>query len=144
MTLSIHDLLFNLFSLLTIACAFTVVTTPSPIHSALFLVGTFTSAGCLLILFGAEYLGITFIIVYVGAIVIVFLFVIMMLNIKQAELKESLRSRLSRYLPAGGILSFISLSFILIALRSTSSNYVGHPYEGYSMLAQSQDHPYLS
>ena len=116
MTFSIHDLLFNLFSLLAIACAFTVVTTPNPIHSVLFLVGTFVNAGCLLVLFGAEYLGITFIIVYVGAIAIVFLFVIMMLNIKQSELKESLRGRMARYLPIGGIISFVSLGLLLLTL----------------------------
>ena len=114
--LSIHESLFHVFSILSIACAFIVVTTPNPIHSVLFLVGAFASAGSLLVLFGAEYLGITFIIVYVGAIAIVFLFVIIILNIKQSELKESLRGRLARYAPIGGILSFVSLSFILFTL----------------------------
>ena len=125
MTFSIHDLLFNLFSLLAIACAFTVVTTPNPIHSVLFLVGTFVNAGCLLVLFGAEYLGITFIIVYVGAIAIVFLFVIMMLNIKQSELKESLRGRMARYLPIGGIISFVSLGLLLLTLSEDSPGLSG-------------------
>jgi len=113
---SIHESLFHVFSILSIACAFIVVTTPNPIHSVLFLVGAFSSAGSLLVLFGAEYLGITFIIVYVGAIAIVFLFVIMMLNIKQSELKETLRGRLARYAPIGGVLSLVSLSFILFSL----------------------------
>ena len=85
--LSLSDTLFYLFSLLAIASAFVVVTTPNPIHAVLFLVSSFAGAGCLLILFGAEYLGVTFIVVYVGAVAIVFLFVIMMLDIKQAELK---------------------------------------------------------
>mgnify|MGYP002005470999 FL=1 len=125
MTFSIHDLLFNLFSLLAIACAFTVVTTPNPIHSVLFLVGTFVNAGCLLVLFGAEYLGITFIIVYVGAITIVFLFVIMMLNIKQSELKESLRGRMARYLPIGGIISLVSLGLLLLTLSEDSPGFAG-------------------
>ena len=57
--LSIHESLFHVFSILSIACAFIVVTTPNPIHSVLFLVGAFSSAGSLLVLFGAEYLGIT-------------------------------------------------------------------------------------
>lgn len=118
---SIQDLLFNLFSLTAIACAFTVVTTPNPIHSVLFLVGTFASAGSLLVLFGAEYLGVTFIIVYVGAIAIVFLFVIMMLNIKQAELKESLRGRMARYFPIGGVLAFFSLALLLVSLSDAST-----------------------
>jgi NADH:ubiquinone oxidoreductase subunit 6 (subunit J) len=138
--LSIHESLFHVFSILSIACAFIVVTTPNPIHSVLFLVGAFSSAGSLLVLFGAEYLGITFIIVYVGAIAIVFLFVIIILNIKQSELKESLRGRLARYAPIGGILSFVSLSCILFALSpsldegfigsssSTATSLVSNPY----------------
>ena len=121
MIYSIQDLLFNLFSLTAIACAFTVVTTPNPIHSVLFLVGTFASAGSLLVLFGAEYLGVTFIIVYVGAIAIVFLFVIMMLNIKQAELKESLRGRVARYFPIGGVIAFLSLALLLVSLSDAST-----------------------
>ena len=80
---------------------------------------------CLLVLFGAEYLGITFIIVYVGAIAIVFLFVIMMLNIKQSELKESLRGRMARYLPIGGIISFVSLGLLLLTLSEDSPGFSG-------------------
>jgi NADH-quinone oxidoreductase subunit J len=114
--LSLSDTLFYLFSLLTIASAFVVVTTPNPIHAILFLVSSFAGAGCLLVLFGAEYLGVTFIVVYVGAVAIVFLFVIMMLNIKHATLKESIRGRFARYFPVGGIISFISLIAILYVL----------------------------
>jgi len=113
---SLSDTLFYLFSLLAIASAFVVVTTPNPVHAVLFLVSSFAGAGCLLVLFGAEYLGVTFIVVYVGAVAIVFLFVIMMLNIKHATLKESVRGRLARYLPVGGILSFLSLVAILYVL----------------------------
>ena len=74
--LSLSDTLFYLFSLLAIASAFVVVTTPNPVHAVLFLVLSFAGSGCLLVLFGAEYLGVTFIVVYVGAVAIVFLFVI--------------------------------------------------------------------
>ena len=109
MLLNLQDLLFYLFSLLTIASAFVVVTTPNPVHAVLFLVSAFAGAGCLLVLFGAEYLGVTFIVVYVGAVAIVFLFVIMMLNIKHATLKESVRGRIARYFPVGGIIAFLSL-----------------------------------
>ena len=116
MLLSMQDVLFYLFSLLAIASAFVVVTTPNPIHAILFLVASFAASGSLLVLFGAEYLGVTFIVVYVGAVAIVFLFVIMMLNIKHATLKESVRGRLARYFPVGGILSFISLIAILYVL----------------------------
>lgn len=142
---SIHESLFHVFSILSIACAFIVVTTPNPIHSVLFLVGAFSSAGSLLVLFGAEYLGITFIIVYVGAIAIVFLFVIMMLNIKQSELKETLRGRLARYAPIGGVLSLVSLSFILFSLSPNLDGGVlvaasGLTTEGTSLV---QSNPYF-
>ena len=78
-------------------------------------------AGSLLVLFGAEYLGVTFIIVYVGAIAIVFLFVIMMLNIKQAELKESLRGRMARYFPIGGVIAFSVSALLLVSLSDAST-----------------------
>ena len=83
--------------------------------------GSFASSGSLLILFGAEYIGIIFFILYVGAISVVFLFVIMMLDIKQAELKETLRGRLARYFPVGGVLSFVVLGFLIYALANDSS-----------------------
>ena len=113
--------IFYLFSLLTIASAFVVVTTPNPVHAVLFLVSAFAGAGCLLVLFGAEYLGVTFIVVYVGAVAIVFLFVIMMLNIKHATLKESVRGRIARYFPVGGIIAFLSLVAILYVLSKDSA-----------------------
>ena len=121
MLLNLQDLLFYLFSLLTIASAFVVVTTPNPVHAVLFLVSAFAGAGCLLVLFGAEYLGVTFIVVYVGAVAIVFLFVIMMLNIKHATLKESVRGRIARYFPVGGIIAFLSLVAILYVLSKDSA-----------------------
>ena len=119
MLLSMQDVLFYLFSLLAIASAFVVVTTPNPIHAILFLVASFAASGSLLVLFGAEYLGVTFIVVYVGAVAIVFLFVIMMLNIKHATIKESIRGRIARYFPMGGIIAFVSLAAILYVLSQT-------------------------
>jgi len=119
MLLSMQDVLFYLFSLLAIASAFVVVTTPNPIHAILFLVAAFAASGSLLVLFGAEYLGVTFIVVYVGAVAIVFLFVIMMLNIKHATFKETVRGRIARYFPMGGIIAFVSLAAILYILSET-------------------------
>ena len=149
---SLSDTLFYLFSLLAIASAFVVVTTPNPVHAVLFLVSSFAGAGCLLVLFGAEYLGVTFIVVYVGAVAIVFLFVIMMLNIKHATLKESVRGRLARYLPVGGILSFLSLVAILyvlsIDMQSSMLSMNALPSESSSLtvscMENAQNSPYLS
>jgi len=150
--LSLSDTLFSLFSLLAIASAFVVVTTPNPIHAVLFLVSSFAGAGCLLILFGAEYLGVTFIVVYVGAVAIVFLFVIMMLNIKHATLKESVRGRIARYLPVGGVLSFLSLVAILtvlsIDMQSSMFSMNALPSESSSLtvscVENAQNSPYTS
>ena len=150
--LSLSDTLFYLFSLLAIASAFVVVTTPNPVHAVLFLVSSFAGAGCLLVLFGAEYLGVTFIVVYVGAVAIVFLFVIMMLNIKHATLKESFRCRITRYFPVGVILSFISLISILyvlsIDMQSSMLSMTAIPSESSSLtvscMENAQNSPYLS
>jgi len=115
-----QDILFYLFSIASIGCAFCVVTSPNPIHAILFLVGAFAGAGSLLMLYGAEYLAILFFILYIGAIAIVFLFVVMMLNIKQAELKETLRGKIARYLPLGAIIAFICLSAVLYIITKDS------------------------
>ena len=123
MLLSMQDVLFYLFSLLAIASAFVVVTTPNPIHAILFLVAAFAAAGSLLVLFGAEYLGVTFIVVYVGAVAVVVLFVIMMLNIKHATIKETVRGRIARYFPMGGIIAFVSLAAIFYILSETMAAY---------------------
>jgi len=150
-----HDILFYLFSLAAIGCSFSVVTTSNPIHAILFVVGAFAGAGSLLMLFGAEYLAILFFILYIGAIAIVFLFVVMMLNIKQAELKETLRGKLVRYFPLGAIIAFVSLFALLYVIindsvilysysnlnslspltQSIESNILDNPYiEWYSLL----------
>ncbi len=119
--LNIPDLLFGFFSLVTILCSFVVVTSPSPVHAVLFLVGSFAGGGSLLFLFGAEYIAIIFFILYIGAISVVFLFVIMMLDIKKAELSERIQDRLSRYLPVGAILTFTVLGFFVYVLSNDSS-----------------------
>ena len=119
--LNIPDLLFGFFSLITILCSFVVVTSPSPVHAVLFLVGSFAGAGSLLFLFGAEYIAIIFFILYIGAISIVFLFVIMMLDIKKAELSERILDQLARYLPVGAILTFTVLGFFVYVLSNDSS-----------------------
>jgi NADH-quinone oxidoreductase subunit J len=129
-----HEILFYLFSIISIGCAFTVVTTSNPIHAILFLVGAFAGAGSLLMLFGAEYLAILFFILYIGAIAIVFLFVVMMLNIKQADLKETLRGTIARYLPLGAIIGFVSLFALIYIIIQDSV--VLHSYSNIASLSE--------
>ncbi|MBF8246756.1 MAG: NADH-quinone oxidoreductase subunit J [Rickettsia sp.] len=78
---------FYIFAIFTIICSFMVIFSKNPIHSVFWLVGSFINASSLMILIGAEFIAMLIIIVYVGAIAILFLFVIMMINIKTSHLK---------------------------------------------------------
>lgn len=109
-------MLFNfLFLFLLIFCALFVVFSKNPIHSILFLILTFFSASGLLLLQNLEFLGMIFMIVYVGAIAVLFLFVVMMLNIRVIELKENF----IKYVPILGIISlifFFQIFFLFVGL----------------------------
>jgi len=80
------EFLFLLFKTLALFSAIGVVTTRNPIHSVLFLISTFLNVSALLVLFRMEFMALTYIVVYVGAIAVLFLFVIMMLDIRVAEI----------------------------------------------------------
>ena len=95
-----------------------VVSAKNPVHSILFLIFCFFNAAGLFVLLGAEYLAMTLVIVYVGAVAVLFLFVVMMLDINFAELKAGFL----RYLPFGGaiaLLMFVQLFLILKASTAT-------------------------
>lgn len=83
--MTIHTILFNLFASLAIATGIGVIISKNPIHSVIFLILVFCNATGLLLLFKIELLAMMFIIIYVGAIAVLFLFVVMMLNIKMNE-----------------------------------------------------------
>lgn len=95
-----ESIFFNLFSILLLLSALAVIFVKNPVHSVLFLMLVFVNASGLLILLGTDFLALIFIMVYVGAIAVLFLFVIMMLNIKMIEWTEFLY----RYLPMGVLL----------------------------------------
>ena len=80
---------FYFFAGFAVLSSFFVILSKNPVFSVLFLIFTFTNVSCLLFLFNFEFLPVIFLIVYVGAIAVLFLFVLMMLNIKLAELKEN-------------------------------------------------------
>ncbi|MBW3551492.1 MAG: NADH-quinone oxidoreductase subunit J, partial [Proteobacteria bacterium] len=88
-------LAFLLFGFTTLASAIAVISVSNPVHAALSLVLTFFSVACVWIIAGAEFLGVALILVYVGAVMVLFLFVVMMLDINVAPLREGNR----RYLP---------------------------------------------
>ena len=100
---------FYVFATLTVLAAGAVISVRNPVHAALFLVLTFFSVACTWIIAGAEFLGVALILVYVGAVMVLFLFVVMMLDIDIAPLREGY----VRYLPVGLLVSVVMLLEIL-------------------------------
>lgn len=104
------DKLFYLFSSLSLVSGAMVIRAKNPVHSVLFLILVFLNSAGLLIMLGLDFFAMIFLVVYVGAIAVLFLFVVMMLNIKLAEINEK---RL-RYLPIGGFLGILFLLEIFV------------------------------
>ncbi len=103
---------FYLFSIVLVLCAAMVVSARNPVHSVLFLIGAFFNAAALFLIAGAEFLAFILVIVYVGAVAVLFLFVVMMLDVDF----EQLRSGVQRYLPVGiavGVLLLAELIFVI-------------------------------
>lgn len=111
-SLTFEQLAFYFFGTVLVSAAFMVVTMRNPVKSALFLVLAFFSAACVWMLLEAEFLAITLVLVYVGAVMVLFLFVVMMLDINIAEM----RAGFGEYLPIGAlvaVLLVIELGIIL-------------------------------
>ena len=101
----VETIVFYLFSAIMIASAVTVISTRNPVHSVLFLILTFFNAAALFMLTGAEFLAMILVVVYVGAVAVLFLFVVMMLDINFVELRQGFM----QYLPAGALIGAILL-----------------------------------
>ncbi|MCP5364072.1 MAG: NADH-quinone oxidoreductase subunit J [Hyphomicrobiales bacterium] len=108
----IHALAFYLFAFVAVCAAVMVVSVRNPVHSVLFLILTFFNAAGLFVLIGAEFLAMILVVVYVGAVAVMFLFVVMMLDINFAELRQGFL----RYLPIGGVIGLIVLAELIIVL----------------------------
>ena len=106
--------LFYLFSTILVFAAFMVVTVRHPVKSALFLVLAFFSAACLWVMMEAEFLGIALVLVYVGAVMVLFLFVVMMLDVDLARMREGF----GEYLPIGGLVAVLLVLEMVIVLSS--------------------------
>src|SRR5450432_1861006 len=105
------SLLFTMFAAVTVVSALRVITARNPVHSALFLVLTFFSVACLWILLKAEFLAITLVLVYVGAVMVLFLFVVMMLDVNF----DSLRTNFRGYVPvAFTVFALVLLEMTLV------------------------------
>jgi NADH-quinone oxidoreductase subunit J len=103
---------FYVFAAVAVASAVMVITSRNPVHSVLFLILCFFNAAGLFILLGAEFLAMILVVVYVGAVMVLFLFVVMMLDIDFAELRQGMLN----YLPVGGTIGLILLVELVLAL----------------------------
>ena len=100
----ITSLFFYLFAAITIASGLMVITARNPVHAVLFLILAFFNAAGLFVLMGAEFLAMLLVVVYVGAVAVLFLFVVMMLNIDYANMREGFQRHLPLGLIVGGVL----------------------------------------
>ncbi len=107
----IASIAFYLFATLTVASALAVIFARNPVHSVLWLIVAFFNAAGLMLLVGAEFIAMLLVIVYVGAVAVLFLFVVMMLDIDFA----TLRSGFTRNLPFGIIIALVLLGEIIVA-----------------------------
>ena len=105
---------FYLFAAVVIASAVMTIASRNPVHSVLWLILAFFNAAGLFLLLGAEFIAMLLVIVYVGAVAVLFLFVVMMLDVDTA----SVRAGFARYLPFGGLLAIVLLAEIVFAIAA--------------------------
>ena len=99
-----------LFEFIAVAAAVMVISARNPVHSVLFLILTFFNAAGLFVLIGAEFIAMILVVVYVGAVAVLFLFVVMMLDISFAEMRQGFL----QYLPIGGLVGIVLLAELLM------------------------------
>ena len=105
-SLILPAIFFYLFACVCVASAFMVIASKNPVHSVLYLILAFVNASGLFVLMGAEFLAMILIVVYVGAVAVLFLFVVMMLDVDFAELRQGML----QYLPVGLIVGIIFMA----------------------------------
>ena len=108
----VQTLTFHLLAAVTLASGVMVISARNPVHSVLFLILAFFNSAGLFVLMGAEFLAMIMVIVYVGAVAVLFLFVVMMLDINFAELRQGFL----QYLPVGGLVGLVMLVELLLVL----------------------------
>ena len=111
-----HAIFFYIFSAIAIISAIMVTVSKNTVHSVFFLILDFISISCLFIMIGAEFLGMIMLIVYVGAVAVLFLFVVMMLNVAQQKNQWFLSTSSSGHIPVGLIISTLIFFEIIIVI----------------------------
>lgn len=121
--MELPSIAFYLLASVTVLAAVAVISARNPVHSVLFLITTFFSAAGLFVLAGAEFLAMILVVVYVGAVAVLFLFVVMMLDIDFAELK----SGFARYLPLGGLLAVVlTIEMVMVSAGVATHGAAAH------------------
>ena len=118
----VQALAFYLFAGVAVAAGVMVISARNPVHSVLFLILAFFNAAGLFVLLGAEFLAMILVVVYVGAVAVLFLFVVMMLDVDVAELRQGFL----QYLPIGGLIGLI----LLVELFMVAGAWVAAPEAG--------------
>ena len=111
-----HSIFFYTFSFIAIVSAIMLTVSKNTVHSVFFLILDFISISCLFIMIGAEFLGMMMLIVYVGAVAVLFLFVVMMLNVAQQKNQWFSSSQSSSHIPVGLIISVIIFFELIIVI----------------------------
>ena len=111
-----HAIFFYLFALIAIVSAVMVTVSKNTVHSVFFIILDFISISCLFIMIGAEFLGMIMLIVYVGAVAVLFLFVVMMLNVAQQKNQWFAAKESSKHIPIGLIVSVIIFFELIIVI----------------------------
>ena len=111
-----HSIFFYTFSVIAIISAIMVTVSKNTVHSVFFLILDFISISCLFIMIGAEFLGMIMLIVYVGAVAVLFLFVVMMLNVAQQKNQWFAGQATSKHIPVGLIISTLIFFEIIIVI----------------------------
>ena len=112
----VHSIFFYIFSLIAIIAAIMVTVSKNTVHSVFFLILDFISISCLFIMIGAEFLGMIMLIVYVGAVAVLFLFVVMMFNVAQQKNELFVKAKDSNHIPIGLIVSIIIFFELIIVI----------------------------
>ena len=111
-----HAIFFYIFSTIAIISAIMVTASKNTVHSVFFLILDFISISCLFIMIGAEFLGMIMLIVYVGAVAVLFLFVVMMLNVAQQKNQWFLSTESSKHIPIGIIISTLIFFELIVVI----------------------------
>src|ERR1700754_4464924 len=110
--MALQDIAFYLMAAITVIAGFAVVSARNPVHSVLFLISAFFSAAGLFVLMGAEFLAMLLVVVYVGAVALLFLFVVMMLDVDFTALRQGF----ARYMPLGLVVAAVlAVEMVLVA-----------------------------